>query len=114
VISGYSQCSFINFYHSQFVINFWQLTLNSFWAARTGLAQADDNIEDEDKDWAHGRDLLRNLAILCRYCYLSHISRGRQFARAANGTHGRVVVASLVMTSLILILYGCGKPVSAS
>jgi hypothetical protein len=58
LIAGFVQINTMTFYHQQFVINYWFLTLNSFWAARnSNLGQS------EDKDnWHYWT---RNAAILC-------------------------------------------------
>jgi hypothetical protein len=55
LIAGFAQWPGITYYHEQFVVQYWWLTLNSFWAARM-----DFGYEDEDEHW---RFLIRRLAI---------------------------------------------------
>lgn len=44
IVAGFVQINTMTFYHQQFVIDYWLLTLNSFWAARAGdLNQSKDN-----------------------------------------------------------------------
>lgn len=47
IIAALAQKDTITFYHQQFVMNYWFLTLNSFWAARSG--DLDQN--DDDDNW---------------------------------------------------------------
>ena len=44
LVAGFVQINTMTFYHQQFVIDYWLLTLNPFWAARAGdLNQNKDN-----------------------------------------------------------------------
>jgi hypothetical protein len=47
VIAGIVQKTSATFYHQQFVMNYWFLTLNSFWAARAGGL----NDNEDDDNW---------------------------------------------------------------
>jgi hypothetical protein len=58
IIAGLVQIRTMTFYHQQFVMNYWFLTLNSFWAGRTAhLSQSDDN-----DDWHYWT---KTAAIFC-------------------------------------------------
>ncbi|KAH8698042.1 hypothetical protein GQ44DRAFT_832320 [Phaeosphaeriaceae sp. PMI808] len=45
LIAGLVQIKTISFYHQNFVLNYWWLTLNSFWAARAGYTMEDTQME---------------------------------------------------------------------
>jgi len=51
IIAAIIQIDSMTFYHQQFVLSYWFLTLNSFWAARAG----DFNQDDEDESTWHYR-----------------------------------------------------------
>lgn len=50
LVAGFSQISTISFYHEQQVMNYWYLTLNSFWAARIDYLHAG---EIDLRTWVH-------------------------------------------------------------
>lgn len=42
VVAGFSQLTTITYYHEEQVMNYWYLTLNSFWAARIDYVESTD------------------------------------------------------------------------
>ncbi|KAG9234999.1 hypothetical protein BJ875DRAFT_356265, partial [Amylocarpus encephaloides] len=42
VIAGFTQLGTMSRYHMVFILDYWSLTLNSFWAARAGYMLEDD------------------------------------------------------------------------
>src|SRR6266498_3774369 len=72
VIAGLVQMPEISYYHEQFVINYWTLTLNSFWAARPRYIYKDDKTRDYTKSL---RTLIRVVTILLS-CVLSVAFQG--------------------------------------
>ena len=51
MIAGIAQRDFLTFYHQQFVMSYWFLTLNSFWAARSGQMQGAGDDHGDDNEW---------------------------------------------------------------
>jgi hypothetical protein len=51
MIAGIVQIHSLTFYHQQFVLCYWLLTLNSFWAARSGEMQSAEDDHDGDSEW---------------------------------------------------------------
>jgi hypothetical protein len=58
IIAGLVQINTMTFYHQQLVMDYWFLTLNSFWAGRMG----DLNQNEDNDDWHYWT---RETAILC-------------------------------------------------
>ena len=58
IVAGLVQINTMTFYHQQLVMNYWFLTLNSFWAGRMG----DLNQNEDNDDWHYWT---RKTAILC-------------------------------------------------
>jgi hypothetical protein len=50
-IAGIARRDFLTFYHQQFVMSYWFLTLNSFWAARSGQMQSAEDDHDDNNEW---------------------------------------------------------------
>jgi len=50
MIAGIAQRDSLTFYHQQFVMSYWFLTLNSFWAARSGQMQSVEDDHDDDNE----------------------------------------------------------------
>ncbi|TAQ88358.1 hypothetical protein B7494_g3301 [Chlorociboria aeruginascens] len=57
LIAALVQVNTMSFYHQDLVVDYWFLTLNSFWASRAGYL----NLEKDNKDW---RFWTRTVAIL--------------------------------------------------
>jgi hypothetical protein len=51
LIAGIVQRDSLTFYHQQFVMSYWSLTLISFWAARSGKLQSHEENGDDDNEW---------------------------------------------------------------
>jgi hypothetical protein len=58
IIAGLVEINTMTFYHQQLVMNYWFLTLNSFWAGRMG----DLNQNEDNDDWQYWT---RETAIVC-------------------------------------------------
>ncbi|KAI9770663.1 MAG: hypothetical protein M1839_003084 [Geoglossum umbratile] len=82
VIAGLVQMPEISYYHEQFVINYWNLTLSSFWAARGGYT-ADDYHSGDSNGKASAKSLrvLIRMATIVFSCVLSVIFQGLALAR---------------------------------
>ena len=61
VVAGLSQFPAISFYHENLAIEYWWLTLNSFWAARMKYMQVDPK---EDSQEILGHVIMRKVGIL--------------------------------------------------
>lgn len=51
MIAGIVQVDSLTFYHQQFVLSYWYLTLNSFWVARSGGMQNAKDDHDDNNEW---------------------------------------------------------------
>lgn len=65
MLSAFAQWHVITYYHEQLVIQYWNLTLNSFWAVRVSYM----NYDSADAPWRVG---LRRLCVLVS-CGLSTV-----------------------------------------
>lgn len=74
VIAGIVQKDSATFYHQQFVMNYWFLTLNSFWAARAG----DLNENEDDDNWHYWTRLFAIFATVVPSTYYQWVTIQRQ------------------------------------
>ncbi|CZR59526.1 uncharacterized protein PAC_09420 [Phialocephala subalpina] len=73
IIAALAQGNTMKFYHQQFVITYWLLCVNSFWAARSGeMSQSDDH--DDWHFWTRTVAILIS-AVLSAYCQIVTIPR---------------------------------------
>ena len=78
VIAALTQIRTISYYHQQFVLNYWGLTLTSFWAAREAYTKdrsAKDRFTNYEVHLDRLRALVRVMAIIVN-CVLSLLFQG--------------------------------------
>jgi hypothetical protein len=62
LIAGFVQWKTISFYHEQFIVNYWWLTLNSFWAAETCII---DEAGDKWRNHLRRGTILTSVVLFC-------------------------------------------------